>query len=306
MKTTIKWPKILLSTATVQSHLSQLVESNCHLLQQSTIMASNAFDLPSNFQLRTCDNDPQRTTTNGKSGRPLVLLYSWFLAKDFHLEKYRNFWTSRGYDILTIRTRPIDMIAPSWAMSGSAIKIREFVAKYQPNYLLVHGFCGGNFQFMELLNQLLMIEADRYDSEDDDMVTLRSIKCFIADSITTMEDTPEGIGKVLTKNRMLQLLIKGLVLTYIRLTHSFVMKRFIKLEQLLKENPKRLSTLIFYSTDDHISSLEQTTQLIEGWKSRQLDVRIKCWKSSHHVRHYRLHKEEYVYEVETFLKELQL
>ncbi len=76
--------------------------------------------LPKNMILRHCSPIPSITYMDPiihsvpmtAVRRPLTVILAWMLAKDKHLEKYRQLWFRRGFDVLTVRTTPIDLLLP--------------------------------------------------------------------------------------------------------------------------------------------------------------------------------------------------
>ena len=65
------------------------------------------------------------------------------------------------------------------------------------------------------------------------------------------------------------------------------------------------SGLLLISEDDVVSSVQTNCKLAEGWRKAQGKAVVKCWERSSHVLHYREHPEEYEYEVDRFVAELE-
>lgn len=88
--------------------------------------------------------------------RPLAVLLSWMLAKDKHLERYRVLYFKRGFDVLTVKTEPIELLFPTRGSHPIAKNLISFLNEAVKQYpdVLVHAFSVGAYQFGELLVQM--------------------------------------------------------------------------------------------------------------------------------------------------------
>lgn len=57
--------------------------------------------------------DPSLMSQTVPGSRPLVVLLSWLMAREKNLEKYRQIYFKHGFDVLTVKTRPVEMIFPT-------------------------------------------------------------------------------------------------------------------------------------------------------------------------------------------------
>lgn len=62
--------------------------------------------------------------------------------------------------------------------------------------------------------------------------------------------------------------------------------------------------LLLFSRDDVVSNVQTNFQLGEVWMKKNIPTRIKCWDRSTHVLHYKENPQEYEYEVDKFVSEL--
>lgn len=262
----------------------------------------------------------ENRTSSSSTSSPtphLVLLFAWMLAKEAHLEKYRTFWASRGYDVLTVRTGPLDTLLPTVFAARNARRLIDFLegkggkksssddlqqaaSSPQPRYsrVLFHSLSVGNYVAQEVLYQLRnnSSEGNRHSA-----AVHASIGGCIMDSITFLEDSAAGIARSLTTSWLLQLTIRTLINGYFVLTAPFTWSHFHKVIPVFTENPGRLPTLVLYSLDDPLSDWRRIKTAIEAWKAKGITVHERCWHRSQHVLHYKLHPGEYTEAVEEFL-----
>ena len=60
--------------------------------------------------------------------RPLVLVLSWLLAKQRHLDNFIKFYTNRGCDVLTVRIQPLQVpgfFVPSLELSTTPTIVQQ-------------------------------------------------------------------------------------------------------------------------------------------------------------------------------------
>lgn len=125
--------------------------------------------------------------TVSTASRPLVLLFAWMLSKNVHIEKYRQFWIARGYDILTVQTSPAALLMPSIGGAKIAETVFRYLATATPRYdqVLVHAFSVGGYQLCELLYRL----SNGVAAGDAQAKTVfSSLKALIIDSCVFAED----------------------------------------------------------------------------------------------------------------------
>lgn len=86
------------------------------------------------------------------ANRTLVLLFSWMLAKGQHLDKFIQFYGNYGYDVLLIKTQPMQLVLPKNGTMKNGHQVVQFLADKQIySNVIVHGFSVGAYQFGEVL-----------------------------------------------------------------------------------------------------------------------------------------------------------
>ena len=196
---------------------------------KTNIQSINKLNLPKNIILRHCspthslvldgmvESVPMTTVR-----RPLTLIFAWMLAQDKHLEKYRQLWFKRGFDVLTVRTSPLDLLLPP---IGGRIVAKNLVKALselnsQYNEMVVHIFSVGGYQFGETLSQL--------QSNEDYNKILNSIKGVIFDSCVFTEDCAPGLSRAITLNPIVQPVIESSISVFLKLFEKISVKNYEK------------------------------------------------------------------------------
>jgi len=265
------------------------------------------FNLPKNIILRQCSPNSSALLLDGMVAsvpmtsvrRPLTLIFSWMLAKDKHLEKYRQLWFRRGFDVLTVRTSPLDLLLPpvgGRVVAKNLVKcLSELNSQY--NEMVVHAFSVGGYQFGETLLQLRGQECDD---------VLNSIKGVVLDSMVFTEDAAPGLSRAITLNPILQPMIETSIHGFLKLFDKVSVKNYEKASQMIFNPLVKYPGLFFYSMDDMVSNVETNKKLAQNWRKLGNRVDSVCWEHSTHVLHYRDHQSEYEQRLDRFLKSLNL
>lgn len=227
------------------------------------------------------------------------------LSKNSHLEKYRHFWTSRGYDILTVQTSPIDLLLPSVGGRKVAQNVFNFLKELSPRYdeILVHAFSVGGYQLGELL-QRLYEGLERGEPEAERLFT--SMKGWLIDSVVFAEDAAPGLSRAITLHPLGQPLLEKSIATFLKATSSFTFSRYKLVEENIIGNRRRTPAMLLFSKDDVVSNYKSNFEVVEGWERKGIPTQAVCWEQSSHVLHYKEHPEEYESAVDNFIKRLDI
>lgn len=209
-----------------QSHQRQLTAGHSTLASFDMSMASAAAIQAESYTAPVAD------TT---AARPLVLLFAWMLSKNAHIEKYREFWIARGYDILTLQTSPMDLLLPKIGGRRNAMNVFNFLSTIQPRYdqVLVHAFSVGGYQLCEFMDR--MSEGCR-KGEPEAIRLFKSMKGYIVDSCVFADDCAPGLSRAMTHNKVVQPLIESSIANFLNLTRSFTLEQYYKVQAHLFSN----------------------------------------------------------------------
>ncbi|CAG2122179.1 unnamed protein product, partial [Medioppia subpectinata] len=231
--------------------------------------------------------------------RPLTIIFSWMLAKDKHVEKYRQLWYKRGFDVLTVRTSPFDLLVPPLGGQVVAKNVVKGMAQLysQYNEIVVHTFSVGGYQLGLTLNELT--------SHEENKPLLNQIKGIVFDSMVFTDDCAPGLSRAVTLNPVVQPAIEASITLFLK-SFKNIVKYYDTCERMYFHPALKYNGLFFYSRDDVVSSVKSNEKVIDTWTRGGHNVRHKCWDRSTHVLHYRDHKTEYEHELDTFIKSLNL
>jgi hypothetical protein len=262
-----------------------------------------------NMTLRYCHPTPVSTQTavddqhksDRKSSRPLVVFFAWMLAKEPHLEKYRNLYFKRGFDVLTVKTSPLELLLPRRGSQVVAKNVMNFVNEVYDQYseIVIHAFSVGGYQFGEVLVQL-----ERNDKILAKLV--RTVKGLIVDSVADMEAIPVGLSRAVTTNSVLRVIFKNLIAMHMKVFNSVATVHYRASSEAYKNNAIRCPSLIICSNKDIVGNPEANRKVMERWHQKNIDVQWKCFEKSRHVGHYQTYPEEYNKEIDSFLKKINL
>lgn len=201
--------------------------------------------LPSNIVMRYCPNSDEDQTQNlaitktrQLSKRPLLLFFGWLQAKEIHMEKYREFWFERGFDILSVRTLPMHLLLPKIGGRRNAETMINFLANHHLVYdeILIHGFSVGGYQMGEIFLYL----KENKDKNERIRHIYESLKGIIVDSLVYAQDCPPGASKAITNHPIFQPMLEKTIDKFLKLTKSFTYDRYIKVQDLMFANESKL------------------------------------------------------------------
>ena len=234
------------------------------------------------------------------SGKPLVLMLGWLLARTKHLSKYTNIYASKGFDVLQIRVKPSQVLWPVRAQ-GFIEKIFNFLEEedYRNQPILVHGFSVGGYLYGEMLVKL--------QTEPEKHANLRHrIMGQIFDSPVDKDRVAYGMSQNLVKHPLLQLLMFRLLEQYLTIFRSSVSDHFSRAQNAFLQNTMALPSLLFFSHIDPIANPQIIEITINKWINRGIPVLHKSWNDTKHVSHLQKYPEEYVEMLLNFLEYLPL
>ncbi|OTF75477.1 DUF829 domain containing protein, partial [Euroglyphus maynei] len=263
--------------------------------------------LPTNIVMRYCpdgeNSDAQNVTatkTRQLSKRPLLLMFAWLEAKEIHMEKYREFWFNRGFDILSVRTLPMHLLLPKLGGRNNALKMIEFLANHHLVYdeILIHGFSVGGYQMGEVFLYL----QENKDKNERIRHIYDSLKGIIVDSLVFAQDCPPGASKAITTSPIWQPMLEKTIDTFLKTTKSFTYNRYLKVQDIMFSNETKLPGCVLHSKSDAVSSITHNIELFNGWKSRNPEnTELNCWHDAAHVLIYKKYPEQYAKIIDNFV-----
>lgn len=236
----------------------------------------------------------------GTSERRLVVLMSWLEAKEKHIEKYRQFYLDRGFDVLNVKTSPLDLLLPNIGARKISEDFVRFMIEKQYSNVVLHGFSVGGYMFGRLL-----LEIDRHDGEIRNTL-LNSIRGLIFDSLVPFEGTCIGVANSITSNKVAAKAIENLLRLYLFLGHNIATKYYLESSEKVWGGPLKCPSLFLMSKDDKISDYRIIQRLMRDWNNFGIKTQQMIVDSSPHVQLFQKHHDAYVERVESFLKDIKI
>lgn len=240
----------------------------------------------------------QALTSSG--GRKLVVVMSWLEAKEKHIDKYRQFYLERGFDVLNVKTSPWDILLPNSCAKRISHDCVEFLLDKQYKDVLYHGFSVGGFMFGQVMLTIQRLPARSRDP------LLKSIRGLVMDSLVTFEDAPKGIANSITHNRLAAKSLELLIKLYLLLGHELVTKYFKQVSRLVWSGPLDCPSLFFISKDDRIVDYRSLERLADTWAAIGIETHKMVVDDSAHVQIFRNHYEAYTSRVDGFLERIKM
>ena len=250
-------------------------------------------------------NSPASAT---QAGRPLVVFLAWLMAREKYLEKYRSIYFKHGFDVLTVKTSPMELMLPRMGSQRVAANLLHFLCSKVLAYpnVVIHGFSVGAYQFAEML---VLLERGLYREEGADgscEVVRNSIKGMIFDSAVGLSGAPHGVAVSLVGKNFASEILERIIRAYMALTYPIATKHHLKAEKTFLNNPLRCPAMLLVGHDDKLGNPAKNLEMHNRWKELGMDVTWKSWNQTQHVAHFQRHPEEYTEIVSAFLKKIRM
>ncbi len=319
------------SSSTVQQVQQQqpIIVSPNIVFQQSTVVRRGVKNTGESSSNTSSSNQPPPPSPPPPP--PLILLFAWAIAKERHLEKFRTFWLSRGFDILTIRTPFWELAFPESAAPGNAQQVIRFLtstSNFAQRRILAQGCSLGAYSVATFVDQLKKLQENNggskknsrekdqsQQSHQSEAEKARQIESALAgiilDSPGVSKALHVGAAQVLVQRPLARRLLRRAIYAYYHSSRRHLWDRLQRIGAIQAANPLRVPLLVLYSRDDQVVSARLVDELIEDWRvisdkegEKPFSVQAKCWPVSEHVTHLRNFPEEYGAEVDRFLAKL--
>lgn len=239
-------------------------------------------------------------TLSASTERRLVVIMSWLEAKEKHIEKYRQFYLDRGFDVLNVKTSPLDLLLPKVGAKKISQDFVRFMVEKQYSNVLLHGFSVGGYMFGQIL-----LDIDKQEEQVKQNL-LNSIQGIVFDSLVPFEGTCIGVANSITNNKYAAKTIESLLRLYLLVGHRFATKYYLESSDKVWGGPLRCPTLFLQAKDDKISDYKIIERLENVWKGFGIETRTVLFDSAPHVQIFTKHQAEYVKNIEKFLKHIKM
>uniref|UniRef100_A0A146M8X1 Transmembrane protein 53-B n=1 Tax=Lygus hesperus TaxID=30085 RepID=A0A146M8X1_LYGHE len=271
-----------------------------HKLENNTALPK----LSKNFRLLSADEfvSNKAVARFTPETRPLVVMLTWMNARRKRVDQYSSIYLSKGYDVLTVTIDGWQFLFPTRGAQTVAQDLLNYLHQFsirgnQP--LLLHGFSIGAYFWGEVL---LKIKADVEKYSE----LLDRVKGVIWDSTPDFKDTVKGLPFAIAPHNLpLRVMIRSYITFHLLLLYPLATKHYIASSRALHSTPCTAPILMLICRNDPIASVESNLNVKRSWESLGIETSIKIWDESKHVSHYFLHTDDYMAEIERFLKKIK-
>lgn len=238
---------------------------------------------------------------------PVVVLLGWYACQDRHLSKYSKIYEGIGCITIRFIPRPDLILYQPENMRSIASKLLEVVTDFnlEEHPIIIHMFSNGGCYMYRHICELMSKTSGK---------TLQIRGC-IFDSGPAV-NTPLNVFRAIattTRGNLIYRWIRGLVLMFViifaavmEFLLSFVWSERRRIAShamwtCLSKDPQRCPQLFLYSRADKICNYKSIKSFAEERRKCGVPVVEVCWEDSPHVKHFMIHRLEYIDRVVNFM-----
>ncbi|KAA8497954.1 Transmembrane protein 53 [Porphyridium purpureum] len=231
------------------------------------------------------------------SDKPLVVMLSWMGARKKHLDRYREYYTGLGYEVVCYMNSMGTALVPS--MSEEQAARVQLLLERQPEdrKVIVHAFSIGTGIYGLMLNRIKH-DAEKLNKLNKNIVGVifDSGPCHIFP-----RDVAKGLHTVFPI--VSRTLWRGVADSLFWLTKA--RRSFSQAEAALAQFQLPAPQLYFSSKDDRVAPKlqESVNYFVENNKKRGVQIQNIVFESSRHAARIILHPEEYIHNLNLFLEQ---
>ena len=235
------------------------------------------------------------SNVSGDPKVPVVILLSWMGASQKNLDKYRAYYEGLNYEVHMVFNGLRTAFFPSASREQAKKLERLIAAQPEERPVFVHAFSIGTGVYGMLIDQL-----------KDDMKKLDRMRNQIAGVIFDSgpapifpHDVAKGLHTVCpaVSKAVWEMTAKAMFFV------TQARRGFEQAEHALRGMQFNSPQLYFYSLDDKVipNIHHAIADFVDKNKQRGFEVYQKWWNESVHASHFKLHQEEYLQSLQTFL-----
>jgi len=242
--------------------------------------------LPSSSSTKQSKGSTTDLSQYQAEGRPLSILITWLMAKNNAVQKYTDFYLDHGFDVLTVRITPKQLLLPKLIEPVVQKELLPVLLSAGHQEKLIHGFSVGGYVFSRMLHHLY--------AHPEGSNVLSSIKGQVWDSVVDVNGVSIGVSKsVFGKNRVAQQLLQAYIDFHMKAFYSIATKYYELAHDNFYDHPLKAPALFLNSAKDLISTMDVIEDVNKLWMKKGIPCERKVWTDTQHVGHMRVHPEEY-------------
>ncbi|XP_041472206.1 transmembrane protein 53-like [Lytechinus variegatus] len=236
-----------------------------------------------------------------ETSRPLVLLLSWLVAKEKHVNNFSRIYLDRGCDVLVVKMKPMQILLPQSGSQVVAQRVVDFLQleDNRERPIFVHSFSVGGYLYAEILQKMMAAEKSKGEMTD-------RIIGQIYDSVVDLDKVAFGIANALFSHKMIQKSVEKSIDGYLAMMYRPATQHYARASRLFYNNPVKAPSLFFYSYADPVGCATAIENCVQHLRTKvgHDNIYTKSFQKSRHVSHMHKHKEEYLCSLFSFLKEI--
>lgn len=232
--------------------------------------------------------------------RKLVVLMTWLGAEERHINKYRQFYLERGFDVLNVNTTSIDILVPRYFTKRNAADCVRFLTNSNYDRIFYHGFSVGGFMFGQVILEMMNQKQDVRDRLCD------SIRGIVLDSVVVLADFQAGVANSFTENKFIAKFLEYLIGFYKRVAGNIATVYFQEVQDFVFSGPLNRPSLHVYSKGDPIIDHRNAQRLADCWIHAGIELERLVVEDAGHVQIFRKYHDDYVIRLEKLLKRVQM
>ncbi|KAG4074573.1 hypothetical protein HA402_004444 [Bradysia odoriphaga] len=293
---------------TITSRCLQSISQPCNFTPPALCMKSLAArtlttkSLNKSLDLFTNSDKPITLTGKGplqvslNEERPLTIILAWLMSQQKHIQKYAKYYLDNGFDVLTVKTTPWQLL---WPVGGSQVVANDLLTflHQNPNYykMVVHGFSVGAYLWGETMVKMNE-DMEKYGK------TVRRVCGQIWDSPVDYSEIPIGVPKsVFPTNTFLRNALERYIVFHMKNMKTST-KCHLKATDQFYDTIIPAPAMFLFSLNDPMVSLRSVETCTESWQKKGLTVNLRAWDEPPHVGIFQRHPEEYQDEVKKFME----
>lgn len=230
-------------------------------------------------------------------GRPLAVLLCWLAAKNNAVNKYAQFYVDQGFDVLTVRITPWQLLLPARADPIIRHEILPTLLSSDHDKKLIHGFSVGGYVFAQMLKYMHNDPTGKCQE-----MMIKTMTAQVWDSVVDVNGISIGVSKsVFIKSPFLQKSMQSYIDFHLRTFYDIATKYYDEAHEYFYNQPLKAPALFLASEIDQISTLNVIQDIQKLWGANGISCANKIWNNTSHVGHMRRYPEEYKLTVKMFL-----
>lgn len=234
-----------------------------------------------------------------ETSKTLLVLVGWVGARS--LDRWADYWHRRGFDVLRIEMRVIDILFPMQTSRPKALLLTQLLDELRHVYpgILFHTFSSGSFLFGGMVKNI-MENHSAYGHLPQHLVGA------ILDSVPEWDRSIEEFCRNAFEKHSKWFARNA---TELFLAHTNQHNKDLNFSSELKtvaQNPLHLPMLFLLSSQDPYSNADWVKKVEQDMVTQNIPVGVKCWSNSDHVRHYSMNRAEYEMLTDRFVSQALL